>query len=308
MGCLHRDLLESGDTTLPTECYICEPTANGVVVDNGICDRAANENCQNSPDECGIVGYTCSFPGSATPGPAPSGLRCETFGGPSSQTTYVTPACEDGDRCTDDICTVNLGQPTGTPGTCSHDEKVCDPTSDGCCPTGCTGPHFGTTCDEPNAPANCDPDCCAPEVCGNGDSEVQPPETCDDSVPSGEAGIKPNGQAVTLAECRDPGTTDQCTYCGDGIFQPASEECDLSAQVSCTQGGTCDPVLCTCSRGVGCFQGSGMGNNSGLPDCDGWTGCSLNKNATASSTQGWGLLLLAGAGFVLALGLRKRAE
>jgi hypothetical protein len=281
---------------LPIECYICEPTANNVLVDNGICDRTAGENCSNSPD-CQEEGVACGTP------PTP----------PFCNSTNINPqpVCQDGDRCTDDICTP-FPAPSGIspqglgPGTCSNPEKVCNPDSDGCCPAGCPGPDpatmqpGGTPCHDPTGLPipNCDADCWFPQVCG--DALVQPPETCDDNANMGDAGISPQGAIVTDTQCRDVGTPGECTYCGDGIIQAAAgEQCEFNDATACGTEG-CDLTTCQCIQTL-CVTGSGNIFHTIRPGC---ANCSFHPDATS---QGWfhdyqaAILLagLVGLGFVM---------
>jgi hypothetical protein len=147
----------------------------------------------------------------------------------------------------------------------------------------------------------CDIDCWPPPVCNDG--LVQNPETCDDGLPDGDAGIN-----VTDAQCRDAGTPDECTYCGDGFLQTAAgEECEVGLIGACGtagQGGTCDFTTCLCQQNV-CVTGSGNIWDEIRPGC---ANCSLNKDAVG---PGWtkdyrSLILLAGIlGIVLVFRLRK---
>jgi hypothetical protein len=309
-GCFHQSLLASAATNLPTECYICEPTANNVSVHNGICDDAAGENCQNDPEDCGIVGFSCGTPSSPLPSlffvNSSTGNNYDTTckAGTTlsfnSDVTFSTVSCEDGDRCTQNICTFVAGNYNANdPGVCSNPPiTACSPVSDGCCPAGCVGPVFGQSCPVGVTATTCDPDCCSPEVCGNGDSEVQAPETCDDSLPSGEAGINPNGQAVSNAECRDPGTPNECSYCGDGIVDSPTEECDGTAPNNCGTAG-CDIATCLCiQQQPGFLEGDGVGIST----------CSLNKNATMPPAANLLLLGVVLGGLGVGIYLRRRED
>ncbi len=185
--------------------------------------------------------------------------------------------------------------PNGPFDVCISGDCRCDPTTpDQCC---CQVP--GRVCSgDPAAGANFDPDCCA-DVCGDNLID-QPSETCDGTVLRDDA-------LPFIQACRAPGATG-CTYCGDNQIQAAAgEQCDRNAANTCAFG--CNTATCQCFPSIeACLEGSGFNNEGGPIDCFGWSGCSLNKNLSASSGAIWGFLLLMGAGFVLALGLRKRAE
>jgi len=244
---------------LPLECYICEPTANNVPVDNGVCEPPV-ENCTNSPD-CEVPGVPCN------PNPDPN-----MFPGVCDNPLFGPVICNDGDKCTQDSCMV------GAPDTCVNDPiTTCSSVSDGCCPSGCIGPTPPNGC-----PAllgsNCDADCWFPQVCGDG--LVQAPETCDDTANQGDAGISPLGQPVSDAQCRDQGAVAQCTYCGDGILQEAAgEECELGLTGTCGTG-ECNLSTCLCEQDL-CVTGSGNPFDTIRIAC---ANCALNEGAP---TQGW---------------------
>ncbi len=260
-GCSNISLVLGGETDLPAECFICEPTENEIDIDNGICDRSAGEDCSNSPD--------CQSPGETCATPVDPANDCEPVGG--------LPACSDGDVCTTDLCIdLEIGGAV-----CQISEKNCSPViADGCCPSGCVGPDVGIDC-RSSGLNNCDPDCWPTQDCGDG--LVQPSETCDDNTDTGVAGVNPDGTDVPNADCRNPGTANECTYCGDGIQDVGSEECDGDDDAACTAG--CD-TDCTClSVGV---------------DLEG-SGCALNPIAAAFPGHfGWILmLLLSGSAFYI---------
>ncbi len=281
VGCINTSIALGGDPNLDIACYVCEPTANNVTVNNGICDLGAGENCSNSPEDCLVPGETCGPPPPLGPG------------GCDAQVPAVL--CTDGDRCTIDFCDSSVN-----PNVCVNLEiPSCIPIfSDGCCPlnqnTGlpCEGPGAGSQCD-PNDP-DCDPDCWPPQSCGDG--FVQPDETCDASADAGNAGVQPNGQPVLDSQCRQPGTEFECTYCGDGIVQSPLEQCELNELGAC--GGAGCGINCLCQADI-CLEGSGdlvggEGNAAApLPAfCD---TCSLNINAPHGGILGWAL----GIGFML---------
>ena len=267
-GCVYQSLVVVPDPPgppddLPIECYICEPTANQVNVDNGICDEAAGENCSNSTD-CQEAGVPCGPP------PPPDPGACD---GPSDSVI-----CADGDRCTEDRCEFQANTPV-----CVNDPRTCEADADGCCPAGCNGPDPAnpTLCrDAAGAPIpNCDADCWYPQSCGDG--QVQPPETCDDTANAGNAGVSPLGATVSDEQCRDPGALAECTYCGDGIIQTnAGEQCEFNDTSACGVGGGCDPNTCQCVSDL-CVTGSGQFWDTIRTGCG---NCSLNPQATS---QGW---------------------
>ncbi len=307
IGCVYQTPVATGDTTLPAECYICEPTENGIDINNGVCDSGAGEDCQSDPDDCLIIGFTCDPDSPNPPLPAPGGF-VDSITPPTDQITnceigitivldttlsFETVACEDADRCTDNICSFVVTTPPqaftpGQQGVCSNPPIGCERVSDGCCPAGCVGPGFGVDCPGSVQPVlDCDPDCWPVQSCG--DSLVEAPETCDD-LPSGNAGIDPSGQPVPNSACRDPGTQNECTYCGDGILDSPSEQCDGTDLGQCT---TCSGN-CTCGiippAGI-CIFGSGFGSGENAPVCG---QCSLNKNAVeAPGTGALGVIALA---------------
>ncbi len=282
-------------------CYMCEPTANGVTIDNGICEPGAGETCDNSVDCQVIPGLPCGPPAN----PNPNLCFNPDFG---------SLLCDDNDRCTADVCVpAEIG-----PASCMNDPiTACSPDADGCCPAGCTGvvPGDPNGCrEDTGAPIpGCDIDCWAPQVCGDG--LVQDPETCDDSADLGDAGLSPTGVAITDEQCRDAGTAAECTACGDGIIQAAAgEECDGTDNQACGEGGICNAPgtlgECTCAAlppppGGICVTGSGNPFDTIRAGCG---NCALNPLA---SSQGplqdyLPLLLLAfGVGTVLALRYRK---
>ncbi len=302
-GCQTDPLVLGGNTDLPIECYLCEPTANNVFVDNGICDRGAMEDCSNTEDCRSTTVTDCTFP---DPGqvPPPNDLLCE-----STDPTELLPAalCDDGDICTADFCLAN----SSVPATCVNVELVCLPDPDGCCPLDPqTGqPCFGPAVGDPNgcrevtgAPIpGCDADCWPPQACGDG--VVQAPETCDDSANLGLAGVKPGGSSVTDSECRDQGTQFECTYCGDGIVQSPLEQCELNEAGACGGAG-CGPT-CLCQADI-CLEGSGdllggEGNAAApLPEfCD---TCSLHREAKSKGAKNYlgylGIILVLIVGMV----------
>lgn len=282
LGCVNEPL--ALDPTLPDDlpiaCYVCEPTENGVDVDNGVCDRTAGEDCTDSVD-CEVPGETCIFPNS------PTSTICTGTSGP----TGPLADCADGDVCTEDLCV-----DTGGLLECQNPERSCESfVFDGCCPSGCVGPTDPGQCPASTVGTNCDPDCWPPQVCGDG--FVQPPETCDDAADQGDAGVSPSGGAVSNADCRDPGTTAECTYCGDNLIQTAAgEECDGTDTGICGAG-NCDTANCICIVEELFVQGSGP--PFGGP-------CSLNRHASNDPLKG----ILATLSLGLALGMlmvwRKR--
>ncbi len=279
-GCSNTSLALAGDPNLPIECYVCEPTENGVVVDNGVCDRAVGEDCASDPDECLVPGETCVFPNSVPPVPV-----CDNA--VPDATPLPWGACEDGDRCTEDLCGFSTPLDDFF---CTNPDKGCLPDADGCCPQGCVGPISPATCRQvTGAPIpGCDPDCWPPQDCGDG--LVEPPETCDDNANVGDSGVAPDGSAVPDSACRDPGTQNECTYCGDGILDSPSEQCDGTDLGQCT---TCSGN-CTCGlipqAGL-CIFGGGFGSGQNAPLCG---QCSLNKNAVeAPGTGALGMTALA---------------
>ncbi len=270
-GCVHEPLgVDPNVKDLPIECYVCEPTANNVTVNNGVCDRAAGENCTNSPD-CEQVGETCIFPNQVAPTP----LFCQNI---NPGVTIPVAFCADGDACTFDFCVRGPNDPEGS---CQNPERDCSQLPDGCCPIDCVGPAPGDLCPQSPTETTCDPDCWPSQSCGDG--VVQPPETCDASANAGEAGVRPGGQPVLDSECRQPGEQFECTYCGDNIAQTPLEICDGIDDAACGGQG-CD-INCQCGFTTTniCLEGSGdllggEGNGAApLPAfCD---TCALNKKA-----------------------------
>lgn len=270
-GCLNTPLVLASlppDPNLDIECYICEPTANGVTVDNGVCDRAAGEACPD-PD-CQVPGETCGPPPVIPQGDCD---MAESF-----------ILCQDGDRCTINFCAMPAPDPNNA---CQTIERTCNQNfADGCCPEGCNGPDPSSTqpnpCLDPaGAPIpDCDLDCWFPQVCGDG--LVQPPETCDDTADQGDAGISPLGQVVSNEQCRNQGAVAECTYCGDGILQAAAgEECELGQTGTCGTG-ECNLSTCECEQEQDiCITGSGNPWDTIRVACG---NCSLNRGAIS---QGW---------------------
>jgi len=279
-GCVNLSLALQGDPDLPPECYVCEPTENNVTLNNGVCDQAAGEDCNNSPLDCLVPGEICG-----TPTPP------QTCDAPSNPLL-----CADGDRCTDDICNF------GSPDFCSNPPKACEPVADGCCPVDpasglpCLAPPPGMACPINPPDPTCDPDCWPVQSCG--DEFVEPPETCDDGANAGNAGVKPDGVTpVTDAECRDPGTAAECTYCGDNLIQAAAgEECDGTALNQCGEAG-CDVTTCLCNEPIQnlCLTGSGNIWDTIRTDCG---DCSFNPHALSNGWRDYvsvlALLLLVG--------------
>jgi hypothetical protein len=153
-------------------------------------------------------------------------------------------------------------------------------------------------------PETCDPDCWPAQDCGDG--LVEAPETCDDNADTGVAGVRPNGSDVSNADCRDPGTTNECTYCGDGIRDIGSEECDGADDDACEFGCATD---CTCNPEPvfnPCLQGSGnvFGDN-GNDNCKDFA-CSLNQDSTMSFGQGMGGIAMLIMASLAMLGVRRR--
>ena len=112
---------------------------------------------------------------------------------------------------------------------------------------------------------------CTPQVvetCGNGTCDTG--ETCD-----GTKKCLPTTGTLASGICRATGTTNECTYCGDGVKQPTSgEECDDGNTVntdSCSN--TCkNVVLPTCGDGT-CNTGE---------SCDGTKKCLPTTGTLAS--------------------------
>lgn len=83
----------------------------------------------------------------------------------------------------------------------------------------------------------------AEPVCGDGEIDVGLGETCDGLYNPPEA-----------FQCRDPGTIDQCTYCGDGILQSTSgEDCDDGNVLNgdgCSEYCMIEPPQPVCGNGI----------------------------------------------------------
>ncbi len=290
-GCIHTSLALPPplDPNLATECYLCEFDGNG------ICEPASGETCANSSDCRDPESAACATP--ATP-QACNTQNIAIFGDP-----FRLDACSDGDVCTDNLCAV-----AGGPVACDNPPLDCEQFfADGCCPNAnCTPPRpedQGVCSDaDPNFQI-CDPDCWPAPVCG--DEFVQPPgETCDDGLPGADAGIRPDGVTpVSKTDCRDPNATNPCTYCGDGILDSPSEQCDGTDLGACT---TCSGN-CTCGiippTGL-CIFGSGFGSGENAPVCG---QCSLNKNAVEAPGSIGVWSLMAFAFFTASMVLRRRA-
>lgn len=303
LGCIYSSdaLGPNAVDDLGIACYMCEPTANGVVIDNGICDPGAGETCDNSVDCQEVPGLPCGTPVN------PNGNLCDS-------PEYGSIICGDNDRCTTDAC-VFMGAAAPIP-TCVNDPiTTCNYVPDGCCPAGCEGPLP----DDPNgcmdaagAPIpGCDADCWAPQVCGDG--QVQPPETCDDTADTGTAGLSPTGAPITNAQCRDAGTTAECTACGDGLIQTeAGEECDGTNAAACGEEGFCNAPgtlgECTCAvlpptTNI-CVTGSGNPFDTIRAGCG---NCSLNSAAISQGPlQDYLALILLALGLGAAFTLRSR--
>ncbi len=295
-GCINLPLALTGDPDLPIECYVCEPTENGVDVDNGICERAVPEDCSDSPEDCLVPGSTCVYPNNPTPVPV-----CDQLG-PTNPGPIIYGGCEDGDRCTQNLCNFDTAvTPNGF--FCTNPELGCNPNADGCCPDGCVGPGVGGVCPPSTTVTPCDPDCCPNQDCGDG--MVEPAETCDDAADAGFSGVAPDGSSVTDAECRDSGAANECTYCGDGILDSPSEECDgalLGQCQTCTANCTCGLIVtpALCIFGSSPIKGEG----GPAPACD----CSLNPNAEPPSAYGWLWLAMLAAVSGVGLILKRRVR
>jgi cysteine-rich repeat protein len=148
-----------------------------------------------------------------------------------------------------------------------------------CCGDGIVQATSGEECDDGNTVNGdgCETDCTATPVCG--DNEVnRPEETCDGT-----------DDAVCTGDCRAPGTTDECTCCGDGVLQASSgEECDgvddAACPGQCTANCTCPQACCfpdgTCQMldVQACTDEGGEPQGSGT-QCLGVEACCLPDNS-----------------------------
>ncbi len=290
-GCENPSRAMLGEADLPPDCFVCEPAANRVAADNGICEQDAGENCVNAPADCLEPGEACVFPSQPTPFPTCDGAVEPVPWG----------SCSDGDRCTDDLCAPVVGTPSFV---CQNPQIAeCRPVSDGCCPAGCEG-SASETCATDGSDPFCDPDCCPTASCG--DLRVEFPETCDDNPVTGEAGLRPDGAPVTNTDCRDAGAAGACSYCGDNIVQPeAGESCDGTAPNACETGCGGDCVCLPASR-ILCLEGSGLHGDGGSADCKGFS-CGLARadgpvGSGGAMSLGW--MMGALGGFLFLRGLR----
>jgi hypothetical protein len=164
--------------------------------------------------------------------------RCDTAitAGPGVCPTLAD--CDDKNDCTtDDIigasCNTECNNPPIT---------VCSPTSDGCCPTGCTD----TT----------DADCLP--TCGNG--ELDDGEQCDTAITAGPGGCP------TLADCDD---NKDCTI--DDITAPGScsAVCRSTEKTRCdSKSDDCCPLGCTALTDIDCSPTCDNGAVEGNEKCD----------------------------------------
>lgn len=273
-GCTFDDPAVAGDTSFEEICYYCDPPVLAVdTCGNGVCD-SPGENCSNCSLDC------------LTPGDT------ETCQDTTGQSCQQPSDCADGEVCTVDECVGAAAlQCANTPAQCSGD------TVDLCCPSGCVGiPAGESSCRAAGDPPGCDADCWPVQLCGDifvQSNNGNPPETCDDGIPGPSAGLFPDGTTISEDACRDPGNTDECTFCGDDIIQTASgEQCDGTSLGECE---SCS-VACLCALADVIVQGSGP---PGGP-------CSLNPHATDDPIKGsLGLISLALA-MGLLVGWRKR--
>ena len=155
--------------------------------------------------------------------------------------------------------------PVCSDGKADHPEEECDDANDdnadectnactiATCGDGIVGP--GETCDDANSDGTdyCT-NTCKSAICGDG--IVGPNETCDDANDD------------DTDSCRN-----DCGYCGDGITQAQSEECDEGGENS--DNGACTSQCSTAVCGDGLIQDS-------VEECD--DGASNSDNASCTST------------------------
>ncbi|MDX1386285.1 MAG: hypothetical protein R3257_01760 [bacterium] len=150
-----------------TQCVNCAPPQPPTLPScgNGVCEPGASpgENCGTCPEDCLVPGFDQDCAGNFPNPPQQANDFCNAVSNPNIEfITFPGPPfnicgldCEDGDVCTDNMCSGS---------TCGSTDKVCDPSvSDLCCPSGCNAAPAGTTC-SPND-LNCDVDCLPEEVC-----------------------------------------------------------------------------------------------------------------------------------------------
>lgn len=254
LGCDFDAAALEGVLGLEDICYICAPPAVAGVntCGNGICDEGDGEDCQSCPADCLVPGFA---------GDCPSQTEAD------SQCVVPNTFCTNGEICDQGLCLTALACDVN-PRSCSGD------TNDLCCASGCQGPPDGLNCAEAEAqgiiPAGqCDVDCWPAPDCGDG--LVENPETCEAT-----AALGPGGVPVVDADCRAPGSVDQCTFCGDGIIQAdAGEVCDGENADACGGAG-CNPD-CTCD--FFCISGSGGPFSTIREGC---ANCSFNPWASSN--------------------------
>ncbi len=234
----------------PGECAsgVCESLCKDVVCDDGIdcttdgscnlatgnCDGRGNEPINESCDQDG--GSVCDGQGSC--------VAC-TNGG----------HCEDGNECTNDVCTDGgCANPTSDGGSCDlmPGEGICMGGTCEALPPACQS----VTCDDSN---DCTQNVCA-DVGGTG--------TC--SYPS-----EPDG-----TQCDAAGNPGRCD--GAGSCDPLCKEVDCNDNKQCTDDGTCNPENGVCEGQRDSPAGTSCTENGGQV-CDGTGECvGCNSNADCS--------------------------
>ncbi|MGM0576280.1 MAG: hypothetical protein ACQEXJ_11170 [Myxococcota bacterium] len=188
----------------------------------GLCATVARAD----GSDCGAPGDGCEAPGTCQKG------QCVATG----------PPCDDGNPCTDDLCTVSGCHHLPTVGPCDDG----DPCTQGeACAAGTCGGGKPLSCDDLNP---CTVDACDPEAGGCAHVPVADGATCGAGDACVGDGVCQDGVCVDLAPvtCPEPGPCATATCLpGEGCVDKAAPDgtpCDDGDP--CTSGGTCEAGAC----------------------------------------------------------------
>ena len=278
-----------GATACTTDCEYGGYCGDGIPNGTEACDNGAENGKTYGIGSCG---YDCQ------PGPScGDGLR----NGPEEcdGTAHCSDTCLLEAYCGDGLVALSAGE------VCDYGRFASD--DYGSCTTECDwGPGCGDghvdqpfeECDLGSAGNigdydGCSANCTHGPRCGDGVRQASEGEACDN-------GFNDDIYGTGAADECGPGCTLPSAYCGDGLLDPAYEECDNGAAnsntayglVACTSdcrfGGFCgDGVVTspeTCDRGI--LNGQGYGDGSCSYDCQPGPRCGDNIRNGAEECDG----------------------
>ncbi len=245
-------------------CTVC---GNGMLDAREQCDDGNSANGDGCSQQCEVEpGYRCGF--------ADDGGLCLWIGecGDGKSSPYGQEICDDGnvlggDGCAADCRTVERGYVCRTRGAPCEWVAAKHPH----CGNGMTEVEYGEECDDGvNDGGVCTADCRL-SFCGDGLVQPQRGEACDDGVNGGDyGGCNASCVVSPFSNCRA-----LSAYCGDGIIQPEHEACDDGAG-----NGSNGQCAANCTVVSGAYCGNGLVDADGEECDDGNSitcdGCSSN--------------------------------